>query len=117
MDLHRAIMLDRNAFARIRIMRNTYSELFNKYCESDRDERAAIAKLTMDSVRTVFITVFCTAAASPFWFFPSFSEVNLVRAVGRASPVRREKVEARKLRIDSVPMSVWVRAFVFVMMI
>jgi len=28
--------------------------------------------------------------------------------------VRREKTEARKLRIDSVPMSVWVRVFVFV---
>ncbi len=42
--------------------------------------------------------------------------MNLVRAVGRANPVRRENVEARKVRIDSVPMSVWVRAFVFVMM-
>jgi len=41
-------------------------------------------------------------------------EVNFVRAVGNAIMVRRAKVEARKLRIDMVPMSVWVRAFVFV---
>jgi len=40
----------------------------------------------------------------------------LVRAVGRASPVTRENVAARKFNIDSVPMSVWVRAFVFVTM-
>ena len=68
----------------------------------------------IDSVITVFVIVFCVAVASSFWFFPSFSEVNFVRAVGNASRVRRENVEARKVRIDSVPMSVWVRAFVFV---
>ena len=43
-----------------------------------------------------------------------FSEVNLTRAVGKAMTVNKEKAEARKLRIDRVPMSVWVRAFVFV---
>ena len=109
-------MLDRNAWMSIKTMRNAYSGLFHKYCESSCDERAAIAKPAMDSVRTVFVTVFCIAVASPCWFFPSFSEVNLVRAVGRASRVRRENVEARKLRIESVPMSVGVRAFVFVTM-
>ena len=68
----------------------------------------------IESVTTVFVTVFCVAVASSFWFFPNFSEVNFVRAVGNASIVRRVNVEARKLRIDRVPMSVWVRAFVFV---
>ena len=98
-------------------MRIAYSGVFHKYCEINCDDRTTIAKPDMDSVRTVFVTVFCIAAASPFWFFPSFSEANLVRAVGRASPVRREKIVARKVKIDSVPMSVWVRAFVFVMTI
>ena len=68
----------------------------------------------IDSVITVFVIFFCVAVASSFWFFPSFSDVNLVRAVDSAMTVNKEKVEARKLRIDSVPMSAWVRAFVFV---
>ena len=67
-----------------------------------------------DSIRIVFVTVFCTDAASSSWFFPSFSEANLVSAVGRASPVMRMTVEERNERIDRDPMSVWVRAFVFV---
>lgn len=95
-------------------MRSMYSGLFNKYCESSCDERVSIAKAAMDSVRTVFVMVFCIAAASPCWFFPSFSEVNFVRAVGRAIKVRRENIEARKLSIERVPRSVWVRAFVLV---
>ena len=107
-------MLDKKAEVSINIIRSAYSGLFHKYCESSCDERAATAKPAMDNARMVFVMVFCIAVASPFWFFPSFSEVNLVRAVGRASKVTREKVEARKLRIDSVPMSVWVRTFVFV---
>ena len=68
----------------------------------------------IDSARTVFVTVFCTEAASSSWFFPIFSEANLVRAVGRASPVMMMMVEERNERIDRAPMSVWVRAFVFV---
>ena len=97
---------------RIRII--MYSVLFQKYCEISWDERIATARPIIDNVTTVFIIVFWVAAASSFWFFPSFSDVNLVRAVGKAMTVKRENVEARKLRIDSVPMSAWVRAFVFV---
>ena len=67
-----------------------------------------------ERVRTVFVMVFCTEAASSNWFFPSFSEANLVNAVGRANPVIRMMVEERKERIDNSPMSVWVKAFVFV---
>ena len=74
----------------------------------------AIINPMIVSVRTVFVMVFCTDAASSSWFFPSFSEVNLVNAVGRASPVMRMMVEERKERIDNSPMSVWVKAFVFV---
>ena len=109
-------MLDSNAKAKFRIRRITYSGVFHRYCEISCDERAATVKPAMESVRTVFVTVFCMAVAFPCWFFPSFSEVNFVRAVGNASIVRRAKVEARKLRIDSVPISVWLRAFVCVTM-
>jgi len=69
---------------------------------------------TVDSMRTVFVTVFCIAVASSRWLFTRFSEANLVRAVGKPIPVRREKVEARKERMDRTPRSVGVRAFVFV---
>lgn len=48
--------------------------------------------------------------AASFWFLPSFSEVNFVRAVGRASVVMSRKVEERKERMDRIPMSVRVRA-------
>ena len=74
----------------------------------------AMARPVMDSVITAFVIVFCVAVASSFCFFPSFSEANLTSAVGKEMTVNKEKVEARKLRIDKVPMSVWVRAFVFV---
>lgn len=60
------------------------------------------------------MTVFCMEAASSSWFFPIFSEVNLVRAVGKASAVMRMMVDDRKERIDKAPMSASVRAFVFV---
>ena len=40
--------------------------------------------------------------------------MNFVNAVGNASVVNNAKPEARKLRSDRVPMSVWVKAFVFV---
>lgn len=56
-----------------------------RYCESSCDERAIIAKPAVDSARKVLATVFCLAVAPPSWFFPSFSEANLVRAVGSAS--------------------------------
>ena len=88
--------------------------MFQRYCESIPDERAATAKPAADSMRTALVTVFCIAVASSRWFFPRFSEANLVRAVGKPIPVRREKVEARKERIDRTPRSVGVRAFVFV---
>lgn len=68
----------------------------------------------MDSTRTVFVTVFCTDAASSSLFLPSFSETNLIRAVGRASPVKRMMVEDRNERTDRAPMSAWVKAFDFV---
>jgi len=68
----------------------------------------------VDSARTVFVTVLCVEAASSSWFFPMFSDVNLVKAVGKASPVIRMMMEDRKERIDNAPISVWVSAFVFV---
>ena len=116
MELHRLVMLDRNAKAKFRIRRIMYSGLFHRYCEISCDERVSMAKAAIDRVRTVFVMVFCIAAASSFCFFPSFSEVNFTRAVGNASMVRRVNTEARKLRMDRVPMSVSVRAFVFVTM-
>ena len=113
-ERHNPIRLDRNAYVKFMIRIITYSGLFQKCCEISWDKRIATARPVIDSVITVFVIVFWVAAASSFWFFPSFSEVNLTRAVGKAMSVNREKVEARKLRIDRVPMSVWVRAFVFV---
>ncbi len=65
MDLYRVIRVNRNAWVNIRIMRSAYSGVFHRYCESSCDERAAIAKPAMDRVRTVFVTVFCIAVASP----------------------------------------------------
>lgn len=85
-----------------------------RYCESWFDSRMAIMNPTMDSARTVLVTVFCVEAASSSWFFPMFSDVNLVRAVGKASPVMRMMIEDRKERMDRAPISVWVKAFVFV---
>ena len=114
MELQRVLMLSRNAYVKFRIRRIIYSVLFHSCCEINCDNRTATAKPAMDSMITVFVTVFWVAVASSFWFFPSFSETNLVRAIGNASSVSNEKVEAKKPRIDRVPMSVWVRAFVFV---
>ena len=54
-------------------------------------------------------------AASWGWFLPRCSEANLVRAVGKASPVMRMKVDEMKLRIERAPMSAWVSALVFAM--
>ena len=108
------LRLDINANMKFKTMRIKYSVLFHRYCEINCDERMATVKPAVDSMITVFVMVFWVAAASSFWFFPSFSDVNLVRAVGSAMTVNKENVEARKLRIDSVPMSAWVRAFVFV---
>ena len=82
-----------------------YSGLLHRNCETT-EERVATAKPIRENATTVFVTVLSIAMASPFWFFPSFSEANLVMAVGSASKVRRENAEAKKLRIDSVPMSV-----------
>ena len=42
--------------------------------------------------------------------------MNFVKAVGKASVVRSMKVEEMKVRMDRIPISVWVRAFVFVTM-
>ena len=77
----------------------------------------ATARPIKDNVTTVFVISFWVAAASSFWFFPNFSEVNLTNAVGRAIIVNRENTEAKKVSIDRVPMSVWVKAFVFVTII
>ena len=71
-------------------------------------------KPIIDNATVVFITVFCIAVASLFWFFPNFSEVNFVRAVGNDINVNKVKAEAKKLKIESIPISAWVRAFVFV---
>ena len=113
-DLQRNSMLNRNAYVKFRIMRNIYSVLFHSCLEINWDNKTATAKPAIDSMATVFVTVFWVAVASSVWFFPNFSEMNLVNAVGNASRVSNEKVEAKKLRIDKVPMSVWVRTFVFV---
>ncbi len=115
-ERHRACMLDRTAYAKFRIRRIMYSGLFHRNCEINWEERATTAKPTMDNVRTVFVMVLCTAVASPCCSFSSFSEVNFTRAVGNERRVRRENVEARKVRMERVPMSVWVRAFVCVTM-
>lgn len=95
-------------------MRRVYSGAFQRYCESSCEERATIANPAKDVASTILVTVFWTAIASSFRFFPSFSATNLVRAVGKASPVRRENVAATKLVIDSTPISVSVRAPVLV---
>ena len=92
----------------------TYSGLFHKYWEINCDENMVTVNPAMDNVTMIFVIFFWVAVASSFWFFSKLSEVNLVKAVGNASRVSNEKVEARKLRIDRVPMSVWVKAFVFV---
>jgi len=60
------------------------------------------------------VAVLWTSAAFFNWSFPKLLEANLVRAVGRSNRVKREKVEARKDRMDRTPRSVGVRAFVFV---
>ena len=39
--------------------------------------------------------------------------MNFVKAVGKAIVVRSRKIEERKVRMDRIPMSVWVRALVF----
>ena len=101
---------------KFRIRSIIYSGLLQRNCESSCDKRAAIKKPAMDRIKMVFVMVFCIPVASPCWFFPSFSEVNFVRAVGNVSIVKRPNVEAMKLRRDRVPMSVWVRAFVCVTM-
>lgn len=43
-----------------------------------------------------------------------YSEVNLVRAVGKVSPVIKMTVEERNWRIDIAPISPLVKAFVLV---
>ena len=62
---------------------------------------------------TVFAVVLTTDAASWGWFLPRFSEANLVRAVDRASPVVRKKIDERKVRMERAPMLASVRALVF----
>ncbi len=66
---------------------------------------------------TVLVMVLWMEAASSGRFLPRFSEANLVRAVGSASAVKRQKVVAMKSRMDRIPMSVWVRAPVLVTII
>ena len=74
----------------------------------------ATANVTEDSVRTVFITVFCIEAASPPKRFAVFSETNLVKAMGKEKAATRVKIVEKNVRIDKAPMSAWVSALVFV---
>jgi len=85
-----------------------------KYCDIVSELKAVIAKPDMDSIRMTLVAVFWITAASFNWSFPRFSEANFVRAVGRSNRVKREKVEARKDRMERTPRSFGVRAFVFV---
>ena len=109
-------MLDRNAWIEIRIMSDAKTGVSNRYRESCCDSKTAVIYPARDRATTVFVIVRTTEAASCGWFFPRFSEVNLVRAVGKARSVMRIKVVERKVRIDKAPMSASVRAFVFVTM-
>ena len=87
-------------------MRNMYSGFFNRYWESIEDKRTATINPTIEKAKTILKTVFCVDEASSFWFFTKFSEVNFVRAVFKFNTVRRENVEARKLIIERIPISV-----------
>ena len=87
-------------------MRFAWIDEPRRNCESWFEKRMSVMNPVSDNARTVFVTVFCTDAASSVWFLPSFSEANLVRAVGKASPVMRMMVEERNERIDKAPMSV-----------
>ena len=69
-----------------------------------------------DRVITVLVMVFRIDAASFGSFFPIFSEVNFVRAVGRARVVISIMVDERNDRTDKAPMSCWVKVLVFVTM-
>lgn len=94
----------------IRIITN--SELFQKYCDINWDKMIDTVMPIIDSVITVLSITFRIAVASIL--FPDFSEVNLTKAAGKAITVNNENVDERKFKIDSVPISVWDSAFVFV---
>ena len=85
-----------------------------KYCDTTSEASVVTAKPDMGSIRVTLVAVFWIEAASFNRSFPRLSEANLVRAVGRANRVKREKAEVRKDRMERTPRSVGVRAFVFV---
>ena len=99
-------MLSKKAYMKFSIIKIIYWVLSHSCWEISCDNRIVTMKPIMDIVRTAFVIVFWIAAASSFCFLPSFSEVNLARAVGNASSVNKEKDEDRKPRIDRVPRSV-----------
>jgi len=95
-----------------RIISGTFSVAPQKYCERGAERMVATIRPDRDSITTVLVKVRCTEAAFWDWFFPIYSDANLVSAVGKAS-VDKTRVEEMKDRTERTPRSAGVRAFVF----